>query len=218
MTSSDMGLTDTSDMPCVHRVFRSSLASGPDFVASAAGSDERRALIANYYVNLIAFLEVHHEGEEMLVFPLLSERAGNDRSEVDKSTRQHAEVVALMEGVKSRMGEWDSAGEAKAAAAAASLRALDEVLIPHLDDEESTIVPLASRYLTPQEWGQLPGHAMGHFGGDKIWLIIGLIRENFSEAQRQMMLEKMPPPARQMWESMGQADFTDLIAQVRQTG
>jgi hypothetical protein len=64
----------------------------------------------------------------------------------------------------------------------------------------------------------LPGHAMGHFGGDKIWLIIGLIRENFSEAQRQMMLEKMPPPARQMWESMGQADFTDLIAQVRQTG
>jgi hypothetical protein len=218
MTSSDMGLTDTSDMPCVHRVFRSSLASGPDFVASAAGSDERRALIANYYVNLIAFLEVHHEGEEMLVFPLLSERAGDDRSEVDKSTRQHAEVVALMEGVKSRMGEWDSAGEAKAAAAAASLRALDEVLIPHLDDEESTIVPLASRYLTPQEWGQLPGHAMGHFGGDKIWLIIGLIRENFSEAQRQMMLEKMPPPARQMWESMGQADFTDLIAQVRQTG
>jgi hypothetical protein len=218
MTSSDMGLTDTSDMPCVHRVFRSSLASGPDFVASAAGSDERRALIANYYVNLIAFLEVHHEGEEMLVFPLLSERAGDDRSEVDTSTRQHAEVVALMEGVKSRMGEWDSAGEAKAAAAAASLRALDEVLIPHLVDEESTIVPLASRYLTPQEWGQLPGHAMGHFGGDKIWLIIGLIRENFSEAQRQMMLEKMPPPARQMWESMGQADFTDLIAQVRQTG
>jgi Hemerythrin HHE cation binding domain len=218
MTSSDMGLTDTSDMPCVHRVFRSSLASGPDFVASAAGSDERRALIANYYVNLIAFLEVHHEGEEMLVFPLLSERAGDDRSEVDTSTRQHAEVVALMEGVKSRMGEWDSAGEAKAAAAAASLRALDEVLIPHLDDEESTIVPLASRYLTPQEWGQLPGHAMGHFGGDKIWLIIGLIRENFSEAQRQMMLEKMPPPARQMWESMGQAAFTDLIAQVRQTG
>jgi len=218
MTSSAMGLTDTSDMPCVHRVFRSSLASGPDFVASAAGSDERRALIANYYVNLIAFLEVHHEGEEMLVFPLLSERAGDDRAQVDESARQHAEVVELMEGVKSSMGEWDSAGEAKAEAAAASLRTLDEVLIPHLDDEESTIVPLASRYLTPQEWGQLPGHAMGHFGGDKIWLIIGLIRENFSEAQRQMMLEKMPPPARQMWESMGEAAFTDLIAQVRQTG
>ena len=128
-----------------------------------------------------------------------------------------SEVVALMENVKSSMGEWESAGDTETEAVE-SLRALDVILIPHLDDEESTIVPLASRYLTPQEWGQLPGHAMGHFGGDKIWLIIGLIRENFSEAQRQMMLEKMPPPARQMWESMGEAAFTDLIAQVRQTG
>jgi hypothetical protein len=218
MISSEMGLTDTSDMAAVHRVFRSSLASAPDFVASAAGSDERRALIASYYVNLIAFLEAHHEGEEILVFPLLSERAVDDRAMVVETTRQHAEVVGLMESVRSSMGEWESAGDAKAEAAVASLRSLDAVLIPHLDDEESIIVPLASRHLTPQEWGQLPGHAMGTFGGDKIWLIIGLIRENFTEAQRAMMLEKMPPPARQMWESMGETAFTSLIAQVRQTG
>jgi DUF438 domain-containing protein len=192
MTSSEMGPMDTSDMAAVHRVFRSSLASAPDFVASAAGSDERRALIASYYVNLIAFLEAHHEGEEILVFPLLSERAVDDVAMVVETTRQHAEVVGLMESVRSSMGEWESAGDAKAEAAVASLRSLDAVLIPHLDDEESIIVPLASRHLTPQEWGQLPGHAMGTFGGDKIWLIIGLIRENFTEAQRAMMLEKMP--------------------------
>jgi Hemerythrin HHE cation binding domain len=218
MASSEMGLTDTSDMAAVHRVFRSSLAAGPEFVAGAAGSEERRALIASYYVNLIAFLEVHHEGEELLVFPLLSERAVGDRALVVETTRQHAEVVGLMESVKSSMRAWESAGDAKADAAVASLRSLDAVLIPHLDDEESIIVPLAGRHLTPQEWGQLPGHAMGHFGGDKIWLIIGLIRENFTEAQREMMLERMPPPARQMWESMGEAAFTSLIAQVRQTG
>jgi hypothetical protein len=218
MTSSAMGPTDTSDMAAVHRVFRSSLAAGPEFVASAAGSEERRALIASYYVNLIAFLEVHHEGEELLVFPLLSERAVDDRALVVETTRQHAEVVGLMESVTSTMRAWESTGDEEAEAAVASLRSLDAVLIPHLDDEESIIVPLASRHLTPQEWGQLPGHAMGHFGGDKIWLIIGLIRENFTEAQRDMMLERMPPPARQMWESMGEAAFTSLIAQVRQTG
>jgi hypothetical protein len=120
MTSSDTSSTDTSDMLCVHRVFRSSLASGPDFVASAAGSEARRSLIANYYVNVIAFLEARHEGEEMLVFPLLSARAGDARTQVEESARQHAEVVELMEGVKSSMVEWESAGEAKAGAAGAS--------------------------------------------------------------------------------------------------
>ena len=218
MTFPQEGLTDTSDMVNVHKVFRSSLASGPDFVASAAGSDERRALIANYYLNLIEFLEVHHEGEEVLVFPLLSERAVDHRSVVEESARQHAEVVTLMANVKETMSDWQSAGDVTAEGPLASLQALDEVLVPHLNQEQSTIVPLASRYLSPQEWGQLPGHAMGHFGGDKIWLIMGLIRENFTQAQRAMMLERMPPPARQMWESMGEAAFTELIAQVRQAG
>jgi iron-sulfur cluster repair protein YtfE (RIC family) len=213
-----MGLTDTSDMANVHQVFRSSLASGPDFVASAAGSEGRRALISNYYLNLIDFLEVHHDGEERLVFPLLAERAVDDQAVVEEAARQHAEVMTLMERVKSSMRDWESTGDAKAPAAVESLRTLDEVLIPHLNDEEVIIVPLASRHLTQQEWGQLPGHAMGQFGGDKIWLIIGLIRENFTEAQRQMMLERMPPPAREMWESMGEAAFTELIAQVRQAG
>ena len=61
-----------------------------------------------------------------------------------------------------------------------SLRALDDGLIPHLDREEAEILPLAGEHLTVEEWGMLPGHSMGNFSGDKIWLIIGLIRENFT--------------------------------------
>src|ERR1700722_8252246 len=120
MTFSEMGRTDTSDMAAVHRVFRSSLAAGPEFVASAAASEERRALIADYYVNLIAFLEAHHEGEELLVFPLLSERAVDDRAVVIEATRQHTEVVGLMESVKSGMNAWELAGDEEADAAVAS--------------------------------------------------------------------------------------------------
>ena len=88
----------------------------------------------------------------------------------------------------------------------------------HLDQEEVEIVPLAAEYLTVEEWGSLPGHAMGKFQGDKVWLIMGLIRENFNQEQRDLMLEHLPPPARQMWETMGEASFNDVIAQVRRTG
>jgi hypothetical protein len=100
---------------------------------------------------------------------------------------------------------------------ARAIGALDEALSAHLDHEEATIVPLATDHVTVEEWGTLPGHVMANFKGDKIWLIMGLIRENFTPEQRATMLEGMPPPARQRWETMGEASFNDMIAGVRQT-
>jgi len=208
---------DTSDMPAVHKVFRSSLAAAPAFTASAAGDSDRRALIANYYTNVLAFLEAHHDGEEELVFPLLIERAPESKIRVEQAKAQHAEVVGLMGTARASLGSWEAGADSDAGGVVRSLQALEDVLSPHLDQEESEIVPLASEYLTVEEWGALPSHAMAHSQGDKIWLIMGLIRENFTQAQRDMMLEHMPPPARQMWETMGETSFNDLIAQVRQT-
>ena len=218
MTDTEPTRPDTSDMMAVHRVFRSSLASGPAFVTSAAGDDLRRAMVANYYANLMAFLEVHHDGEEKLVFPLLSERATGHRAAVDKAAAQHAEVVGTMEAVNDSLGGWEGGGDPDAPHVVRSLQALDSVLSPHLDEEEAEIVPRAAEHLTIEEWGILPGHAMGNFAGDKVWLILGLIRENFTPAQRDAMLRNMPPPGRAMWETTGEAAFTDLIGRVRQTG
>jgi iron-sulfur cluster repair protein YtfE (RIC family) len=209
---------DTSDMAAVHKVFRSSLASGPDFVASAAGDDERRALIANYYANLMAFLKVHHEGEEELVFPLLVERAPGHRAVVQRSEGQHADVVGRVLAVNERVNSWELKGDTEAPELLNALRSLEEALTPHLDEEEAEVVPLAAEHLTAEEWAALPGHGMRRFDGDKVWLIVGLIRENFTQQQRDAMLEAMPPPARQMWENMGEASFNALIAQLRQTG
>ena len=217
MTDSAQGLTDTSDMAAVHKVFRGSLASAPTFVGSAAGDDARRAMIANYYTNFVMFLEVHHDGEEQIVFPRLTERAPNERAIVEHAESQHHEVIGLVDNVKNSIGFWEEKGDPAADGLVSSLQALGDVLIPHLDQEEAEIVPLASKFISAEEWGMLPGHALGGFGGDKVWLIMGLIRENFTQEQRDTMLAHMPPPARQMWESMGEASFNELIAQVRQT-
>lgn len=209
--------SDTSDMPAVHKVFRSSLAATPAFTASAAGDPDRRALIANYYANVLAFLEAHHDGEEELVFPLLIERVPESKILVEQAKEQHAKVVGLMGAARNSLGSWESNADSDASGVVQSLQALDDVLSPHLDQEEAEVVPLAGAHMSIEEWGAMPGHAMMHFQGDKIWLILGLIRENFTQAQRDMMLEHMPPPARQMWETMGETSFNDLIAQVRQT-
>lgn len=216
MTADSIPPADTSDMPAVHKVFRDSLAAAPQFIAGSAGADPRRAMIANYYANLINFLKVHHDGEEELVFPLLIERAPEQRDILDKAAADHQAVVGLMVTVNDHIELWQAKGDDGAQGLLDALAALQAALIPHLDEEEATVLPLAAAHMNAAEWGQLPGHAMGHFEGDKIWLIMGLIRENFTQQQREMMLAHMPPPARQMWESMGERSFNELIAQVRQ--
>ena len=208
---------DTSDMTAVHQVFRSSFAAAPAFVASTRGDDARRSLIADYYANLLAFLEVHHEGEEQLVFPQLTERAPDSRALVARMAAQHADVVRMLNDAKAAQASWVKHGDDAAVAAADSLVALAEALQTHLDEEEALILPLAEEHLSMEEWGALPGHGMANFSGDKVWLILGLIRENFTPAQRDDMLEHMPPPARAMWETMGESSFAAMIAEVRQT-
>jgi hypothetical protein len=205
-------------MPAVHMVFRDSLASAPKFIASAVGDDARRAMIANYYANLISFLKVHHDGEEELVFPVLSERAPDQRSVLDKAAADHEAVIGLMDAVNDQVEIWRANGEEGAQQIVDALADLQATLIPHLDEEEIKVLPLAAAHMNAAEWGQLPGHAMSHFQGDKVWLILGLIRENFTQQQRDVMLAHMPPPARQMWETVGERSFNELIAEVRRTG
>ena len=208
---------DTSDMAAVHQVFRSSLASAPALIESAAGNDDRRTLIASYYANVLAFLEAHHDGEEELLFPLLIERAPEHKGDVDLAIEQHHDVLTLLVAARTSVTAWEAKADAEAPELMRTLGSLDEALSAHLDLEEARIVPLATEHVTVEEWGMLPGHAMANFKGDKIWLIMGLIRENFTSEQRAMMLEHMPPPARQMWETMGEASFNEMIANVRRT-
>src|SRR5580658_3499751 len=151
MTEPEHDAVDTTDMLAVHAVFRRSLASAPDFVASAQGDDERRALMANYYANLMAFLKVHHEGEEVLVFPLLQERAPAQAALVDESARQHHEVVALMDLCTERIDEWERAGDTVAAPLVQALSDLEATLTPHLSQEETDILPLAGAHLSAEE-------------------------------------------------------------------
>ena len=208
---------DTSDMAAVHQVFRSSLASAPVLIESAAGDEDRRTLIASYYTNVLAFLEAHHDGEEELLFPLLIERAPQQKSDVDLAIEQHQDVLTLLAAARTSVTAWEPKGDAEAPELMRTLGSLNVALSAHLDQEEARLVPLATEYVTVEEWGMLPGHAMANFDGDKIWLIMGLIRENFTPEQRAMMLEHMPPPPRQMWETMGEASFNEMIADVRQT-
>jgi hemerythrin-like domain-containing protein len=207
--------TDVSDMRAVHQVLRDTLGCARARVESVDPDDgARRALISNYYENVLSFLHVHHDGEEILVFPRLRERDAPDAALVDAAARQHEDVLAQMGAAAEALAAWGGGDTGAQQRAADHLDTLHTDLVAHLDDEEQTVLPLCAEYITQEEWGQLPGHALGNFGGDKVWLILGLIRERMNDEQRGAMLANMPPPAVEMSTSFGEQAFKELSAEV----
>ena len=206
---------NTTDMYAVHGVFRDTLRAAPTLVGSvAAGDSDRAALIANYYENILSFLHAHHEGEELLVFPLLRERCDGAGALIDEMAEQHHEALELLEQAQAALAAWPGGD---AAAQRATQDRLDELcshLDEHLVEEEQKLLPLAGEHLSMQEWGALPGHGMAAFEGDKIWLILGLIRERMTDGQRAAMEANMPPPALEMWTGFGEQAFKDYAAVV----
>ena len=210
-------LADTSDMARVHQVFRQAIAAAPQYIGSAiARGPERVELVASYYDNVLHMLLVHHEGEDELIWDKLCERAPDQADEVRRVASQHHGVADALDTAFARVAEWRAAQtEDTGVAAASAIAVLGAALLPHLDEEEAFIVPLAARHIYAPEWGELPGHAMQHFGGDKIWLVMGLIREQMQPEQLAMMDEHMPPPAFEMWQNMGQYAFADFVGALR---
>jgi iron-sulfur cluster repair protein YtfE (RIC family) len=206
---------DTTDMYAVHGVFRDALGAAPTLVGGIAPDDaERVALIANYYENVLSFLESHHDGEEHLVFPLLRERCPENDALIGHMNDQHHEALALLQETRAALAAWPGGDAAAQAAAQERLDALGSHLCEHLDEEEAKVLPLAAQYLSMEEWGALPGHGMANFHGDKIWLILGLIRERQTDQQRAAMVAHMPPPALDMWTGFGEQAFKDYSSVV----
>jgi len=206
---------DVSDMYAVHGVFRDTLGAAPVLVGGIEpGDTERTALIANYYENILSFLEAHHDGEEKLVFPLLRERCAGEDALVERMTEEHHEAMRLLEEAKKMLEAWPAGDATTQKATLEALVALNAQLVDHLDEEEEEVLPLAAENLSAEEWGALPGHGMANFCSDKIWLILGLIRERMNDEQRAAMLEHMPPPAVEMWTGFGEQAFKDYSALV----
>jgi len=206
---------DTSEMLAVHGALRDTLAAAPGHIGTVAADDEaRRALVAGYFSDVIAFLEVHHQAEEVLLFPLLEERCADQASLLARMKEQHESVVDLIGQTSQSLGSWAGGDHAAQSQTVANFEELHALMVEHLREEEAGLLPLCGSNMSAEEWGALPGYSMAHFGGEKIWLVLGLIRQRMTDAQRAEMLAHMPPPAVEMWTTFGEAAFNDLSAAV----
>jgi hemerythrin-like domain-containing protein len=209
--------TDTSDLHLPHDMFRTAFGGARQVVEGVRSDDaEHVAAVATYFDNLLRFLDAHHEGEDAVVWPRLTERCPGARGVVTQMEGEHAVVLGLRQAAGDALQAWSqSPDDVTAQQLVAAMEALHTKLDAHFSEEETEIIPLASAYMSPEEWGELPGHAMQHFTGDKVWLILGLVIDQMTAEERAAILPHLPPPVLEMMDTTGRAAYQDLVARVR---
>jgi hemerythrin-like domain-containing protein len=208
---------DTSDMYIPHGMFREAFRTAGDVIGTGRASDQDRvAVITSYYANVLAFLHAHHGAEDAMLWPLLRERAPEQAALLNRMDSQHAAVDEVLLAASRALDAYRAAPtDELGASLVVAIRRLAIELESHLVEEEREILPLAAVTVSQDEWGALPGWAMSHFTGDKVWLVLGLLFEQMTDAQVTTTLQHVPDPVREMWAETGSHEFAALVAVVR---
>ena len=208
---------DTSDMFIPHGMFRDAFGRAGDLVDAGASADgQRAAIVVTFYENVLAFLHAHHGAEDAMLWPLLRERAPEQAALLDRMDAQHAAVDEVITTALRKLAAYSTAPTAATATSlVTAIHRLAVELDAHLVEEEREILPLAAVTVSQDEWGALPGWAMSHFTGDKIWLVLGLLFEQMTDAQVATTLKHVPAPVREMWTTTGNREFATLISAAR---
>ncbi|HEX4015250.1 MAG TPA: hemerythrin domain-containing protein [Frankiaceae bacterium] len=210
-------LADVSEMASLHRVFRNALNDVPRLVGPASGDAERAELVGSYYDNVLKLLHVHHQSEDESLTPRLVARGTPDEvAEATRIAEQHVGVLEDLDAAEAKIATFRATPNVdNGATLAGSLAVLNASLVAHLDEEEERVMPIAAKYINVAEWGEMPAHGLMNFTGDKIWLILGLIREQMTDGQRANMDEHMPPPVADFWAQSGEQLFTEYVGALR---
>lgn len=141
---------NTQDMEIVHRALRRESRLLTELVAAVAPGDTARAkVIAGHFRVYQVGLKNHHEGEDELLWPPLLSRVDLEADIVLRMEAQHERIAATLTRLDTAVPVWEAtAGADERDTLVAALAEHRAVLLEHLDDEESALLPLAAEYIT----------------------------------------------------------------------
>ncbi|WP_216896557.1 hemerythrin domain-containing protein [Nocardia alni] len=208
---------NTQEMEIVHRVFRRESRLLMELVAAVVPGDTARAkVIADHFRDYRLGLKNHHEGEDELLWPPLLSRVDLEAEIVLRMEAQHERVAATLTALDTAFPAWEATAAADErdilVAALADHRA---VLLEHLDDEETTLLPLAAGYITDKEWASLGEHLVANTPKLTLLTLFGLVLEDANRAERATLLSVLPAPIRGIWHVIGRPRYVRHIRHVR---
>ncbi|MEU6347097.1 hemerythrin domain-containing protein [Streptomyces sp. NPDC046977] len=154
-------MADVRDMYMAHTMMRREFRLLPQLIRDVPPGDTKRSAIVAHHAELICLvLHLHHEGEDIILWPLLLERGGEQTSAiVPEMEEQHHGIEAALHDVNELLPAWKNTAQAGEELAAA-FEVLLNRLLEHMALEEKEILPLTEKLVTAAEWAQLGEHGL----------------------------------------------------------
>ena len=189
---------EVRDMAIVHRLFRQAYDEAARLVRAApTPSPERVTFLADHIDLALGGLHSHHQDEDDLLYPKLIERVPEQAPVTEQVEHEHQVIAAALDAASAACATWRQRPSAETGEAlAAALDHLNEVVQPHLDDEEQKIVPLAAVTLTQQEWDAMGKRGMSSVPRNKRAIVAGMMLEPLDAEERAYMMKHVPAPMR----------------------
>ncbi|MFJ2297168.1 hemerythrin domain-containing protein [Streptomyces sp. NPDC087894] len=190
-------MADVRDMYMAHTMLRREFRLLPQVVREVTPGDVDRAeAVAAHTDHLCFVLHLHHEGEDLLLWPLLLDRAGTDAAAiVPTMEEQHSAIERSYHEVTELLPLWRKTAQGGERLAVAIERLLP-ALVEHLALEEHKILPLAERHVTAAEWKQLGEHGMAQTPQDVLPLALGMAMYEADPDVVAALLADIPEPHR----------------------
>ncbi|NJC68066.1 hemerythrin domain-containing protein [Planosporangium flavigriseum] len=207
-------------MLVIHTALRREYRLAPALVRAVAPGDAARARVISEHLDFLNnMLHHHHSGEDRLLWPKLLDRVPAELAPiVQLMEQQHHQIHDTLEQTGAAMARWrEHAAAADRDQLAESLERLYAGLTEHLAAEEEHILPLASRCLTPAEWGQLGEEGMESVPKNQRAMIFGMLMYEGDPQVIAMMLAQAPLPARLIVPVLGRRAFARYARRVHGT-
>ena len=200
---------DTSGLILVHRIFRWLYRELPILIREVEPGDVERATLIGTYAKLYFFaLHLHHQTEDDRLWDRLTTRAPACAVHVDQMRAQHADVASQLGRIEPQLAPWVATADPRLRdAMAGDIERLCNTLLPHLDQEEDDIMPVAGEVLSQREWDELETHTratlMAHrkeLPRDALSLQLGFLLASVPAAEREEWYRaNVPVPIRVLY-------------------
>jgi len=191
-----------TDIEFMNRIFHAALRRDLTRminVLAGANDDarpEQRAALAQHVGLVLELLHHHHTGEDTGLWPLVRRRAPDLGSQLDTMEAEHASVAGAIVSARAAARQYAMTTDATAGGRRLQqvLADLSGVLLPHLDHEETEVMPRVMRALTPRDWSALSRRELRNWnsfalvGTGLVWMADGLIGR-----QRTMFNQQVSP-------------------------
>ena len=197
--------TGTAAMRRIHRVFLWAYDEAPGLVHSAEQGDTARAsYVGEVLGNFDKILHVHHEGEDLLMYPQLAKRAPACALHVEQMLEQHRQVARRLEAIEPLRLRWMETADADVRDEVAErYEELSAVLKVHLRREVTEVMPAVDRVMTAKELAAAAQHGTGSFDKRLMIAYLGMVLATNPPGEREELFKEIPAPVRLAYRLVG---------------